>query len=79
MSKFCVVDRETGYFLPSPLPEGRRTYALRKRTPEPVFGTIKSVTGFRQFSPRGLENVKGEWSIVTLAWNMKRMFAHAHT
>ena len=56
-------------------PEGKKLYAKRKHTPEPVFGIIKSVLGFRQFLLRGLENVKGEWSLVTLAWNMKRMFA----
>jgi transposase len=56
-------------------PEGKRLYALRKQTPEPVFGIIKSVMGFRQFSLRGLENVQGEWSLVTMAWNIKRMFA----
>ncbi|BCH30453.1 hypothetical protein MesoLjLc_23830 [Mesorhizobium sp. L-8-10] len=56
-------------------PEGRKVYALRKQTPEPVFGIIKSVMGFRQFHLRGLENVKGEWNLVTMAWNMKRMFA----
>lgn len=56
-------------------PEGRQTYALRKQTPEPVFGILKSVMGFRQFSLRGLEAVRGEWNLVTLAWNMKRMFA----
>src|SRR3979409_2492294 len=55
-------------------PEGRTLYALRKQTPEPVFGIIKSVLGFRQFSLRGLEKVRGEWSLVTMAWNMKRMF-----
>jgi transposase len=56
-------------------PEGKKLYALRKQTPEPVFGIIKSVMGFRQFSLRGLENVRGEWSLVTMAWNIKRMFA----
>src|SRR6266404_1040953 len=56
-------------------PEGKRLYALRKQTPEPVFGIIKSVLGFRQFLLRGLDNVRGEWSLVTMAWNMKRMFA----
>ena len=56
-------------------PEGKRLYALRKHTPEPVFGIIKSVLGFRQFLLRGLDNVRGEWSLVTMAWNMKRMFA----
>jgi len=40
-----------------------------------VFGIIKSVLGFRQFSLRGLDKVRGEWSLVTLAWNIKRMFA----
>jgi len=56
-------------------PEGRALYALRKQTPEPVFGIIKSVLGFRQFGLRGLDKVRGEWSLVTMAWNIKRMFA----
>jgi len=56
-------------------PEGKKLYALRKQTPEPVFGIIKSVMSFRQFSMRGLEGVRGEWSLVTMAWNIKRMFA----
>jgi transposase len=55
-------------------PEGKKLYALRKQTPEPVFGIIKSVLGFRQFSMRGLEKVRGEWNLVTMAWNLKRMF-----
>jgi len=58
-------------------PEGKKRYALRKQTPEPVFGIIKSVLGFRQFLLRGLDNVRGEWNLVTMAWNMKRMFALA--
>ena len=52
---------------------GRMLYALRKQTVEPVFGIIKSVMGFRQFLLRGLEKVKGEWTLVCLAWNLKRM------
>ena len=56
-------------------PEGRKLYALRKQTPEPVFGIIKSVLGFRQFLLRGLDKVRGEWSLVTMAWNIKPMFA----
>jgi transposase len=56
-------------------PEGKKLYAKRKHTPEPVFGIIKSILGFRQFLLRGLEKVKAEWTLVTLAWNMKRMFA----
>ena len=58
-------------------PEGKKLYALRKQTPEPVFGIIKSVLGFRQFLLRGLDKVRGEWSLVTMAWNMKRMFVLA--
>jgi transposase len=58
-------------------PEGKKLYGLRKQTPEPVFGIIKSVMGFRQFLLRGLDKVKGEWSLVTMAWNIKRMFALA--
>ena len=57
--------------------EGKALYALRKHTPEPVFGVIKSALGFRQFSLRGLEKVRGEWSLVTMAWNLKRMFVLA--
>ena len=48
-------------------PEGRKLYALRKQIPEPVFGIIKSVMGFRQFLLRGIDAVRGEWSLVTMA------------
>jgi transposase len=58
-------------------PEGRQLYALRKHTPEPVFGIIKSALGFRQFLLRGLDNVRGEWNLVTMAYNVKRLFALA--
>lgn len=52
---------------------GRAAYALRKQTVEPVFGIVKSVMGFRQFLLRGLENARNEWTLVCLAWNLKRM------
>ena len=55
-------------------PEGKKQYALRKHQPEPVFGIIKSIMGFRQFSLRGLDLARGEWNLVTMAWNLKRMF-----
>jgi hypothetical protein len=55
--------------------EGKKAYGLRKQTVEPVFGIIKSVMGFRQFLLRGLKNVRGEWDLVTMSWNIKRMFA----
>ncbi|MEK7759255.1 MAG: IS1182 family transposase [Pseudomonadota bacterium] len=53
--------------------DGRALYAKRKCTVEPVIGIVKSVLGFRQFLLRGLENVQGEWNLVALAWNLKRM------
>ena len=55
-------------------PEGKKLYGLRKQVPEPVFGIIKSVLGFRQFLLRGLDKVRGEWSLVTMSCNLKRMF-----
>jgi len=54
--------------------EGRALYGRRKCTVEPVFGIIKSVLGFRQFHLRGLKSVSGEWTLVTIAWNLKRLF-----
>jgi hypothetical protein len=51
-------------------PRGRKLYALRKQTPEPVFGIIKSVMGYRQCLLRGLESVKGDWSLVTISWTL---------
>ena len=53
--------------------QGRKRYGLRKQTVEPVFGIIKSVMGFRQFLLRGLGPVRGEWNLVAMAWNIKRM------
>jgi len=53
---------------------GRARYALRKVTVEPVFGQIKSAQGFRQFLLRGLEKVKGEWNLVCLAHNLRKLF-----
>jgi hypothetical protein len=57
---------------------GRKTYGLRKQTVEPVFGIIKSVMGFRQFLLRGLQKVTGEWTLVCLAWNLKRLAVLRH-
>lgn len=52
---------------------GRAVYALRKQVVEPVFGIIKEVMGFRRFLLRGLESVQGEWSLVCMAYNIKRL------
>lgn len=52
---------------------GRKTYGRRKGIVEPVNGWIKSVLGFRQFSLRGLAKAAGEWTLVCLALNLRRM------
>lgn len=52
---------------------GKAIYKLRKSTVEPVFGIIKEVMGFRQFSLRGLAAASGEWNLVCLAYNLKRL------
>jgi len=53
---------------------GRKMYSKRKKTVEPTFGIIKHVLGFRQFLVRGIEQVSGEWELVCLAYNIKRLF-----
>jgi hypothetical protein len=52
---------------------GREIYRLRKCTVEPVIGVIKEVLGFRQFSLRGVAAAAGEWVLVCLGWNLKRL------
>lgn len=53
---------------------GRSKYKLRQQTVEPVFGIIKHAMGFRQFLLRGLRNVTGEWTLVSLAYNIRRLW-----
>jgi transposase len=53
---------------------GKALYARRKQTVEPVFGIIKQCMGFRQFLLRGKEKVSGEWQLVSLAYNFKRLW-----
>ena len=52
---------------------GRAKYRLRQQTVEPVFGIIKNVLGFIRFRLRGHEKVEGEWLLVNLAYNCKRL------
>jgi len=52
---------------------GKAFYAQRKSTVEPVFGIIKEVMGFRRFMLRGLDAVQGEWLLVCMAFNLKRL------
>lgn len=55
--------------------EGKAFYARRKSTVETVIGIIKAILGFRQFSVRGLNNTSGEWDLVCIAFNIKRLHA----
>ncbi len=54
---------------------GKAIYAQRKVTSEPVFGIIKAVMGFRGFLLRGYESAQGEWDLVCIAFNIKRLHA----
>ena len=53
--------------------KGKTIYKKRQETVEPVFGIIKNVLGFRQFTLRGIEKVNIEWSLVRMAYNCKRL------
>jgi transposase len=52
---------------------GKARYRKRKHIAEPPFGWIKGVIGFRRFSLRGIESVRGEWNLVCMAVNLRRM------
>lgn len=56
-------------------PEGRAVYRRRKCLPEPVFGQIKQAMGFRRFSMRGMEKARGEWGLVCMCHNVRRLHA----
>jgi len=57
--------------------DGAAAYRRRKAIVEPVFGWIKSVLGFRQFSFRGLKKTNAEWHLVCLAMNLRRLSSEA--
>ena len=54
--------------------QGRKRYGLRKELPEPVFGQIKQVRGFRQFLFRGKQKVRGEWRLICTGHNVLKLF-----
>ena len=56
-------------------PIGKKVYAQRKVTSEPVFGIIKAAMGFRNFMLRGFNAVKNEWHLVCMAYNIKKLHA----
>ena len=54
-------------------PDNQASYRLRQQTVEPVFGIMKHALGFRQFLLRGHAKVTGEWQLLALAYNCKRL------
>jgi len=54
-------------------PAARQLHARRQHTVEPVFGIIKEALGFRRFHLRGINKVEGEWTLIALAYNLKRL------
>ena len=52
---------------------GAAVYAMRKAIVEPVFGQIKQARGFRQFLLRGLKKVQGEWALICLTHNIRKI------
>ncbi len=59
----------------SPIPsQGRELYAQRKGMIEPIFGQLKQVLGFRQFSMRGLSSMRGEWRLLAKVHNLLKLW-----
>jgi transposase len=56
--------------------KGRATYAKRKGIIEPIFGQLKQVLGFRQFSLRGLASMRGEWRLMCTVHNLLKLWRH---
>jgi transposase len=53
--------------------EGRQKYLKRLTTCEPIFGNLKHNLGYRHFLLRGLEKVKGEFRLMCIGHNLKKM------
>lgn len=56
--------------------KGREMYAKRKGMIEPIFGQLKQVLGFRQFSMRGLASMRGEWRLMATVHNLLKLWRH---
>jgi transposase len=56
--------------------KGRAMYAKRKGMIEPIFGQLKQVLGFRQFSMRGLVSMRGEWRLMATVHNLLKLWRH---
>jgi transposase len=59
--------------------KGREVYAKRKGIIEPIFGQLKQVLGFRQFSMRGLAAMRGEWRLMCTVHNLLKLWRHAQS
>jgi hypothetical protein len=57
--------------------QGRETYAKRKEIIEPIFGQLKQVLGFRQFSLRGLAAIRSEWRLMCTVHNLLKLWRHS--
>ena len=57
--------------------EGKKIYQRRMCTVEPVHGEIQKNRRFTQFSLRGLEKVRGEYHLVGIAHNIRKILLHA--
>jgi transposase len=53
---------------------GREMDAKRKGRIEPIFGQLKQVLGFRQFSLRGLASMRGEWRLMATVHNLLKLW-----
>ncbi len=74
-TRFINIDRNTPLLLPPDLRDWVADDDMVHFVIEAVAVIIKNVMGFRQFLQRGLAQVSGEWSLVCLAYNVKRLYA----
>ncbi len=54
--------------------EAKEIYQIRKIVVEPVIGNIKENYGFTKFYLRGLEKVKIELNLISIAHNLKKIY-----
>jgi hypothetical protein len=59
--------------------EGDAIYRRRKGIVEPVFGVLKETLGFRQWSLRGLRKVRGEFALVVMAYDIRKIWGKLRT
>lgn len=57
------------------LPWAKALYGRRKTQGERQFAEVKHAMGFRRFMLRGKAKVRGEWDLVSAAFNLRRLQA----